>query len=177
MLVDLFIYLKEGEMKRSLYAALALCMVLGGCGKNESSSQLDSTAEVSSVQTTQSSSKEDVKSEKTYIIRVSYLEPEVTITDEKTITEIDNWVSKVLEVCEDYRLEDGDYPAVGGTEGFIIKTEDDVYEKMYFVTTTKLDLSLYTEKNYVHQQNFSWNYVSYELPDEYIDEICEIVNL
>ncbi|WP_124099429.1 hypothetical protein [Ruminococcus sp. Marseille-P6503] len=107
---------------------------------------------------------------KTYTITESY-ENSWDITDRDIIAEIDTWLGEVLYICEDYRLEDDDYPMVGGTEGFIIKTDGDNYEKMYFVTTTRLDLG----EEYEHQDNFSVNQKSYELPWEYIDRISEII--
>lgn len=112
--------------------------------------------------------------EKTYTITEGY-ENSWDITDREAIAEIDTWLSEVMSICEDHRLEEGDYPEVGGTEGYIIKTDGDNYEKMYFVTTTRLDLAQYTDKDYKHQENFSVNYNTYELPWDYIDRITEII--
>lgn len=112
--------------------------------------------------------------EKTYTITEGY-ENSWDITDREAIAEIDTWLSEVMSICEDHRLEEGDYPEVGGTEGYIIKTDGDNYEKMYFVTTTRLDPAQYTDKDYKHQENFSVNYNTYELPWDYIDRITEII--
>lgn len=103
----------------------------------------------------------------------------IDITDPERLEAIDNWLAEVNEICPDYRLEEGDYPQVGGTSGYILKTFNNHYDKMYFITTTRLDLSQYfneeENKDYEHQKNFSNNFVSYQLPWEYIDEIEQLL--
>lgn len=111
---------------------------------------------------------------KTYTITESH-DDSWDITDREAIAEIDTWLSEVMYICEEHKLEKGDYPEVGGTEGIIIKTDGDNYEKMYFIETDRLDLAQYIDKEYKHQANFTVNHEPYELPWDYIDRITEIV--
>ncbi len=183
----------------SVFLAAAAAIMVSSCGSVETSGSNNSDALSANASVTKASSwdisdtdpssKQSVTDtssqsddsgissqadEKTYTITESY-DNSWDITGRETIAEIDTWLSEVMSICEDHRLEEGDYPEVGGTEGFIIKTDGDNYEKMYFVTTTRLDLAQYTDKKYKHQENFSVNYNSYELPQDYIDRITEII--
>ena len=111
--------------------------------------------------------------DKTYTITAGY-ENSWDITDKEIIADIDSWLEKTDKMLDDCALEEGDYPD-GAVEGIIIKTDGDNYEKMYFITTTRLDLTQYTEKKYEHQENFAVNQKAYELPWEHIDIITEII--
>ncbi len=145
---------------------------------NDLSSAVSSQADDSEVLSEKNNEDSNVASssteEKVYTITAGN-ENSWDITDKETIADIDSWLEKTDKMLDDCALEEGDYPMVGGTEGIIIKTDGDNYEKMYFITTTRLDLTQYTEKKYEHQENFAVNQKAYELPWEHIDIITEII--
>ncbi len=84
------------------------------------------------------------------------------IADEEQITEIMSVIDEINEVKGEYEMLDS-YEPRGGTPGYIIKTNGEVYEDMYFITLCN-DLP-----------NLSVNFADYNIPDEYISSLTDLI--